>query len=818
MKIYSLNPGLSLRNIIPEGVYNNSENFVQFLKAYYEWMHTTEFTVEIISGTFVKGEALLGQVSKTSATISQLKNSNTTFIVFVTGTRPFELFETLVGQTSGAQARLVSIKDNILRHTAQLTNYRDLSKSIDQFEKYLKDELYYAIPASYDGNKRDLAKRLRDFYLSKGQEQAYAYFMKTLYNQDIEITYPGDEILRVSDGNYSKQTIIRADISADPGSSEIFNFLFKTIRGRTSGAIANVTNIKKVFIGSTYLAEMNLSLVSGVFAAGEIIYDIADLTPTPLEATLYGLVSDYQIVDSGSGYYPGDFLTVTGDGEQAVAQVTDIYRSGIDSIKVNTVGHGYRVGTQATIDNSGTEGSNLAVIVTGLANSYNVTLSGNTYTLGEISEITVVNRGENYFKEPTVTLVDTHIASLGLLTDRLIQIVNPGINYTVGDSLVFTSVAGIGAAAHIASVVEANTFSNIYFENGDKLMSEQNFDIIKYETWFNKGPIARIVMTNYGSAYDANALPTIGITTATGAGGNLVVTGLQGTSANVQVDTANNYGGIGAIKKLEPVNFGVNYTTATVNTVGVGGENANVVAVIEGSGITSGVYEDDSGKVNYKRIQDSYYYQEYSYVIRSGIEISKYKNVLKKLLHPAGLEVFGEIQIINSLDLKMKSDDAINIENVFKIIKTIIIEPVEDLIVRKVIDFNFFSSEYSFYADVPIDNLPGQANSIANSIISTYQYYTFLTPYGEAVYYQIERNIKLPGTVTVYSSNSTVIGTGTVFTDNFSAGDSFVVLDRTGAYANNKFVIDTISSDTVLTVKVAPLSDVFNANLYALAL
>lgn len=50
-------------------------------------------------------------------------------------------------------------------------------------------------------------------------------------------------------------------------------------------------------------------------------------------------------------------------------------------------------------------------------------------------------------------------------------------------------------------------------------------------------------------------------------------------------------------------------------------------------------------------LQDNYYYQNYSYVIRSGIQIDNYRNIVRKTVHPAGMIFFGEFEITNSFDL-----------------------------------------------------------------------------------------------------------------------------------------------------------------------
>tara|TARA_Y100001963_G_C6793913_1_gene457525 strand:- start:23303 stop:25621 length:2319 start_codon:yes stop_codon:yes gene_type:complete len=64
-----------------------------------------------------------------------------------------------------------------------------------------------------------------------------------------------------------------------------------------------------------------------------------------------------------------------------------------------------------------------------------------------------------------------------------------------------------------------------------------------------------------------------------------------------------------------------------------------------------GYYRGNDGKLSSnKKIQDSYFYQDFSYVLKSAESVKKYKSVLKKLIHPAGHEIFGRITLTNTLD------------------------------------------------------------------------------------------------------------------------------------------------------------------------
>jgi hypothetical protein len=652
-------PSLNVGSFIGENSSVDTERFLLFIKAYYEWMQSTTLTLTSKTGTFVIGETVVGASSGASATIVEVKTNS--IIVQLVSRTIFNYSEIINGQTSIATATLSTIKDNVGRASGNLLNYKTLETSIDKYVDYLKEELYPSIPITYYGDKRLVAQYFKDFFESKSNEQSYRFLFKLLYDEEIEFYYPGTDILRVSDGNFEKTQIIRT-IAVSADARDIFLFLNKTIRGETSGVLANVIDIKKFFVGAVEIAEMTLKLVSGTFTAGE---DIVDIDDEDLSTTIFGIVSSITIVDGGSGYEAGDIITITGDGSDAQAIVSSIKESPISALTVNTIGHGYQLNTEAIINNTGTGGTGFLFEVSELANTYIVTSGANTYTVGEISKLSIINRGEGYFKKPTITLQDTTISSLGLLSNNLITIVNAGSNYGVGNTLIFTGGAGTAAAGQIASVVESTSF-DLLFEDGFQMIADGSYyDIIKNEDWLVTGPIKRIELTNFGTGYASANLPSITISTTTGSSANLIATNIQGKSANVSVDTSNNITGIGSIRAVQITNFGINYSAANVSASAVGDGNANLVSVITGLGIKEGVFLDDDGKVSFKIIQDSYYYQDYSYVIKSGLAFQTYSDTLKAIIHPAGLQPFGEILLFAEINLTMVMSSTITtIENI----------------------------------------------------------------------------------------------------------------------------------------------------------
>ncbi len=49
------------------------------------------------------------------------------------------------------------------------------------------------------------------------------------------------------------------------------------------------------------------------------------------------------------------------------------------------------------------------------------------------------------------------------------------------------------------------------------------------------------------------------------------------------------------------------------------------------------------------------FYQQYSYVVRSGESIDSWKDIAKATVHPAGMEVFGEIDINNQISANVET-------------------------------------------------------------------------------------------------------------------------------------------------------------------
>ena len=72
---------------------------------------------------------------------------------------------------------------------------------------------------------------------------------------------------------------------------------------------------------------------------------------------------------------------------------------------------------------------------------------------------------------------------------------------------------------------------------------------------------------------------------------------------------------------------------------------------------TKGYWSNTDGLISSDKVlQDSYYYQIFSYEISSLVSIEEYRDIVQKLLHPAGLKMFGQVKLNGELE-EMEKDN-----------------------------------------------------------------------------------------------------------------------------------------------------------------
>jgi hypothetical protein len=347
-----------------------------------------------------------------------------------------------------------------------LNNYANLDKTTDDFLQYFKKQFGEDVPEAIfaNANKPFVLKHLRDFYRSKGSQKSFEFLFRLLYKEEIDFYLPSVDMLRASDGKYTKDKIIRTIDTS--GTDAAFDLSGKTITGGTSGATALVESILKEHIGSSVVSTIFLSNVVGTFLTSETI---TDGTNTFI---LDGMVSGYTITNAGNGYTVGSSIPISYSGSASGALITiDTLTSGsITAATITAAGSGYVVGDKLTIDNIGKQNIN------GRTASILVKTIGGS---GEITALEIENSGSGYTSIPTVSGGSGTGATITLSGSdvggiKTLKIINNGFGYTTAPTLDFSGL-GDGTATATAVVGGYGDNFNIGFTNDDGFLSSAKY-------------------------------------------------------------------------------------------------------------------------------------------------------------------------------------------------------------------------------------------------------------------------------------------------------------------------------------------------------
>lgn len=107
------------------------------------------------------------------------------------------------------------------------------------------------------------------------------------------------------------------------------------------------------------------------------------------------------------------------------------------------------------------------------------------------------------------------------------------------------------------------------------------------------------------------------------------------------------------IKRIEFLTFPGEYTSGPVNHIVDG---ATIQFKSNSINRYSGYYENTDGFLsNNSKLQDSYFYQIFSYVIKSRVSRELYEDLITRILHPAGLIMFSEYEKLGEHQVNIQS-------------------------------------------------------------------------------------------------------------------------------------------------------------------
>ena len=160
------------------------------------------------TGSWEIGEYVVGSTSGATARIDVIGNTSNKLYIEMFTESQFLVGETIVGQNSGYTAKANSFEGGALFAANNLLDYADVDKTTGDFLEYFRKDFMPSIDAKIIADKRLLAKHINDIYLAKGSMASYDFLFRVLYNEDIEISYPRDNIVKPSDSKWTESTVV----------------------------------------------------------------------------------------------------------------------------------------------------------------------------------------------------------------------------------------------------------------------------------------------------------------------------------------------------------------------------------------------------------------------------------------------------------------------------------------------------------------------------------------------------------------------------------------------------------------------------------
>ena len=250
-------------------------------------------------------------------------------------------------------------------------------------------------------------------------------------------------------------------------------------------------------------------------------------------------------------------------------------------------------------------------------------------------------------------IVQENSTGSGDITD--IRMIASGSGYTTLPTATIDGVRFIGLENATSSEIAEH--SRIEFEDGGFIINESTFAVLNVQgaTVIPYGDdIGRATSLNiieHGINY--TSAPTLAFPHYA------VLKTVSGTISANETFTSNVSGATGTVVDFTAPLLKYTVTTSELevgDTVTFSGTETAIVAKTDpltgtatiGAQITTaGAYINQDGQLSEgsKKIQDSLYYQDYSYVVRVAESINKWRDSIKRAVHPSGFYVTGEVNI-----------------------------------------------------------------------------------------------------------------------------------------------------------------------------
>ena len=286
--------------------------------------------------------------------------------------------------------------NDLVNKSKELRYISDVDSSIDDFEANFFNTYASLVPQDVQVDKSILLKHLLPLYLSKGNEKSFKLLFRLLYGEELEILQPKTNILRASDGKWLVENAFRI-------SEEIYSVYDGDGTTKTF-KLAQIAGIEDLSVYVNGILQTSGYLIRR--ETRKLIFDVAPSNGSSIEVLYQNF--DFDILSNRK---------ITGETSSATAIVERI--------------------SQKTINGAGS-----------FELSINTKTLLGTFINGENASLDIIDPDDD-------TLISIKV--LGLSNLRVINIIDGGASYNVGDIVTITG----GGATEDAQAIVSEVFSGV---------------------------------------------------------------------------------------------------------------------------------------------------------------------------------------------------------------------------------------------------------------------------------------------------------------------------------------------------------------------
>jgi len=678
---------------------------------------------------------------------------------------------------------------NSVEAIRSLSDVQDVDRTLDRFIEYFRREFMPSIPRNVIADKKLLIKHIRKFYRTRGSQSSYKFLFHAMFDKEVEFYYPSDDILRVSDGRWVRETIIRvgAPFSAVPTVME-----GGTITGLSSGAVGRVQDVTNTLVNGVSIYEMVMGNVIGTFVDGESITDDSGHTATI--NNFVGTLQDVRIEpDSTSAFnVVDDELLITSATAAAHGKVAATTDQSAITFRIVNPGSGYRLACTA-VNVFGGSGTGASFAISSLTNTVAISLC--TDPISALRNVPL-NTG--------IYFVSTGANSATVNPNMAVA----NVSTTLSNALTFTS-ATVGSINAISLLSPGRNYSTL---PTSEVLDQIIFDLGQFDSHYGgiKGRNAVIVANNA-----PGAVTSVAVTSAP-----------TPFNKNDSITVSNETRGAAQTIDTDADKFGLNrYMLRNASYLPI------VTGVVVGVTNIAGRYIDTRGFLSWNnKLQDSDFYQTFSYVLKVSELVDSYRSIVKSVLHPAGTKMFGFYEInaaanfadtatlsvaefVTVLELIADTADfsAVSMElSTIPAVESALVTCNADSSLSvwkqapnyiRIDAANNILSYYESIVEAPYENVVMSTfDGTARIVVSTTEPHWFAN--GTLMFYESIVEAPYENVVwTTLASSTLTANTGSISVGG--PGTNLMIVALSTSVANGMYAVNTIFSNTTLTTRLA---------------